>query len=213
MRLGSSTDPPPRPAGSRFLWWVAVPTVRLASKTLWRLRVDRGSGFPRAPFVIAANHYSFLDPAIVGVAFGRRAAFLALVDLFGNYRMLDWTLDRFGVIPVGRGVVPLGAVRAALAHLAGGGIVAVFPEGTRVRRFGDVPIRRGAAWLAARTGVPLVPVAVIGTDAVLGLENRLRRGSVRVVVGPALTAAGARLEDIEDLSRRWQKWMASVLNA
>ncbi|CAN5833971.1 hypothetical protein BH23ACT5_BH23ACT5_04300 [soil metagenome] len=175
------------------------------------MRVEQGPGFPSGPFVIAANHHSLLDSVIVGAVFGRHAAFLALSDLFVNYRLLDWALRQFGVIPVGRSVVPLGAVRAAMDHLAEGGVVGIFPEGTRVVRFGDVPVRRGAAWLAARSGVPLVPVALIGTGVVLGLDNRLQRGRVRVGVGPALTAAGAGTGDIEDLRRRWQEWMVSVL--
>jgi 1-acyl-sn-glycerol-3-phosphate acyltransferase len=177
---------------------------------MWGLRVE-GAGFPPPPFVIAANHHSFLDAPLVGAAYGRRQRFLTLVDLFGNYRLLDWTLRTFEVIEVQRGGVPLQAVRTALGFLQSGGVVSVFPEGIRAVRFGDVPPRRGAAWLAVRSGVPLVAVAVIGTGEVLGTDNRLHRGRVRVVVGPSFRSGGKGREAVDDLHRQWIEWISSVV--
>lgn len=177
----------------------------------WRLRVDRGNGFPEPPFVLAANHYSFLDSPLVGSVYGDRVRFIALVDLFGNHRSMDWLLDAFEAIPVRRGAVPLGTVRESLAHLADGGVVGLFPEGIRVHRFGDAGFRRGAAWLAARAGVPLVAVAVKGTDRVLGVDNKLHRGRVEVVVGPALRPTGSDPASIDDLTGRWVDWVGSTL--
>ncbi|HKX75527.1 MAG TPA: lysophospholipid acyltransferase family protein, partial [Acidimicrobiia bacterium] len=148
----------------RFAWWVVFPTIKVVAKLAWRLRIDRPADFPDPPFVVAANHHSFLDPALVGAAYGKRQRFFALADLFGNYRLLDWILRTFEVIEVSRGTVPLGPLRQALRHLEEGGVVGVFPEGTRAWRFGDVSPRPGAAWLAVRTETPLVPVAVIGSE-------------------------------------------------
>jgi hypothetical protein len=112
--------------------------IHFVSKVLWRLRIDYGEGFPDTAFVIAANHSSFLDPPIVGGVFRRRVRFLTLGDLFGNYRLLDLALRTFEVIEVRRGAIPLGALRQALDHLGEGGVVAVFPEGTRAWRFGEI---------------------------------------------------------------------------
>jgi 1-acyl-sn-glycerol-3-phosphate acyltransferase len=176
---------------------------------MWGLRFE-GAGFPPPPFVIAANHHSFLDAPLVGAAYGHRQRFLTLVDLFGNYRLLDWTLRTFEVIEVRRGSVPLGPIRTAIGYLRAGGVVSVFPEGIRAVRFGDVPLRRGAAWLAVRTGVPLVAVAVIGTGEVLGTDNRLHRGRIRIVVGPSLRP-GEGPHAVDDLHRRWAAWIASVV--
>jgi len=192
-------------------WTFGPAVIRVASRIAWRLTIDRGSGFPQPPFVIAANHHSFLDPPLVGAVYGRRARFIALFDLTGLHRPLDWALDSFEVIPVRRGTVPLGPMRQSLSHLAGGGVVALFPEGTRVGRFGDGLLKPGAAWLAVRAGVPLVAVAVTGTDRVLGLDNKFRRGRVKVIVGPTLHHQGSGREAVNDLMNRWRDWIASVV--
>lgn len=197
----------------RFAWWVAFPIIKVVGRLAWSLRIDRHAEFPHPPFVIAANHHSFLDPALVGAAYGKRQRFFALVDLFGNYRLLDWTLRTFEVIEVSRGTVPLGPLRQALRHLEEGGVVGVFPEGTRAWRFGDVPPRPGAAWLAVRTGTPLVPVAVIGSERVLGVDNRLHRGRIRVVVGPPLHPSGRGREAVDLLNEQWKQWISSALGS
>jgi 1-acyl-sn-glycerol-3-phosphate acyltransferase len=191
---------------------VALPTIRAGARVAWRLTVDRGGGFPDPPFVVAANHFSFLDPPLVGAVYGKRARFLALVDLYGNHRTLDWALDRFEVITVRRGAVPLGAVRQCLSHLAAGGVVGMFPEGIRVERFGEAGFKPGAAWLAGRAGVPLVAVAVTGTDRVLGVDNKLHRGRVGVVVGPTLHPTGTDRAAVADLTRRWANWVGETLS-
>lgn len=195
---------------SRSAWWIARPTIRAVATALWRVKTS-GEPFPTAPFVIAANHHSFLDPPIVGAAYGRRQRFITLVDLFGNYRSLDWILRTFEVIEVRRDTVPLSPLRQALTHLHNGGVVTVFPEGTRVWRFGDIQPRHGAAWLAVRARVPLVPVAVVGTDRVLGVDNKLHRGTVRVIVGEALHPIGADRAAVHDLTARWKAWIGFAL--
>lgn len=198
---------------SRISWQVAPRVIHLVSTVAWRLRIDYGEGFPEPPFVIAANHSSFLDPPMVGAAYRRRIRFLSLVDLFGNYRALDLALKTFEVIEVKRGSIPLRALRQALDHLAQGGVVAVFPEGTRAWRFGDKPVALGAAWLALRADVPLVPIAIGGTDKVLGVDNRLRRGRINVFVGPALIPEGRGRQAAHDLTVRWAEWIRSRLPA
>lgn len=197
---------------SRIIWPLALPTIRAGARLAWRLRIDRGQGFPDPPFVIAANHFSFLDPPLVGAVYGKRARFIALADLYGNHRSLDWALDGLEVITVRRGTVPLGAVRQCLSHLIAGGVVGMFPEGIRVVRFGDAGFRPGAAWLAVRAGVPLVAVAVTGTDRVLGVDNKLHRGSVGVTVGPTLHPTGTDRAAVADLTRRWADWVEETLS-
>lgn len=185
--------------------------IHFVSTIAWRLRIDYGIGFPDPPFVIAANHTSFLDPPMVGAAYRRRMRFLSLIDLFGNYRILDLALKTFEVIEVRRASIPLRALRQALDHLGQGGVVAVFPEGTRSRWFGNKPFALGAAWLALRAQVPLVPIAIGGTDRVLGADNKLRRGRISVFVGPALYPEGSGREAAQDLTERWAAWISSRL--
>ncbi len=198
---------------NRVAWRIASPTIRGVSWLVWRLSIANSDGFPKPPFVIAANHFSFLDPPMIGAAFNGRVRFLALADLFGPYRLLDLALNTFEVIPVRRGSRSLGAVREALNHLRHGGVIAVFPEGTRARRFGDLPFARGAAWLAVQANVPLVPVAISGTEVVLGIDNRLRRGRISIEVGPAMHPQGSGRPEVDRLTGQWVDWVRAALAA
>lgn len=162
--------------------------------------------------MVAANHHSFLDPLLVGAVIGHRVRFIALSDLTGNYRLVDLAMDAYGYIPVTRGIVPLGTIRRALGHLGTGGVVGLFPEGTRHYRFDPDNSLPGAAWLATRADVPLVPVAIHGTDVVLGVDNRLGRGRIRVTIGPALRHRGQGREAVDDLTARWGAWVAQRLD-
>lgn len=168
------------------------------------MRVEYETELPPPPFVLAANHYSHFDPPVIGAALGMRVRFLALDDLFAANRLLDWLITGFGAIPTPRYRHPVRAVRTALAALDADEVVGVFPEATRVSHWGIVPPKRGAAWLASRAGVPLVPVAIVGTGKVFGLENRLRRFPIRVVFGEPL---GAKSGTVEDLTKAWTRWM------
>ncbi|MGH8874754.1 MAG: lysophospholipid acyltransferase family protein, partial [Acidimicrobiia bacterium] len=162
---------PSMPWPGRAIWRASWPALWLAGRVLWSLEIRREAAPPSPPFVVAANHFSHLDPPLVGVALRQPVTFLALDELFGAHALLDLALHTFGTVPVPRGKVALGALRAALGHLQAGRVVGLFPEGRRVATWGDEPARRGAAWLAVRREVPLVPVAVIGTHRVLGVDR------------------------------------------
>jgi 1-acyl-sn-glycerol-3-phosphate acyltransferase len=181
--------------------------VRTAGRLGFSLRYQKPVTLPRPPFVLASNHYSHLDPPAIGAVLGTPIRFLALDDLFGANRFLAGFLPTAGVITVSRRTASIAGVRTALAHLDAGEAVGVFPEGTRVRRWGDQPPRRGAAWLAVRAGVPLVPVAVLGTGKAMGLDNRPHRAPIRVVVGEPMPAG----DDSFELTRRWADWVGEQL--
>lgn len=209
----SRPDPRERRIRTRLAWSLGLPAIRTAARVTWGMRAQVGAGFPPPPFVIASNHLSFLDPPLIGAVYGSRVRFLALAELFGNHRLLDLMMDAFEVIEIRRNTVPLGPLRQCLAHLREGGVVAVFPEGTRVTRFGDVGFRHGAAWLSARAGVPLVGVAVTGTDRALGLDNKMHRGQIEVVVGPTWHPPGTDREALGDITLEWADWIRSVVEA
>jgi 1-acyl-sn-glycerol-3-phosphate acyltransferase len=138
---------------------------------------------PDGPLVVAANHFSHLDPVVVSVGIGRPIRYLAVDELYGNSRFFDGLTLWLGAIPMSRTRVPLGALRLALAELAEGGVVGLFPEGVRVWSWGEVAPKRGAAWLAARAGVPLLPVAITGSGDAMGRgTTRIARRPVRVSV-------------------------------
>ena len=168
----------------RVLWTLAWPPARMLA-AWFPYSVVRRCSLPAGPYVAAINHLSHLDPPMAGLALRRPVRFLALDELWGNSRILDGILHLFGAIPLPReGRYPVRALKAALRHLEAGGAVGVFPEGRRVRRWGDAPLAGVAAWLAIRVGVPLVPVVVWGTQRAMPLDTmRIRRAPIRVVVG------------------------------
>lgn len=195
-------------AQNRLLWHVSVPIVGGVARTFFSMKVEREADLPEPPYVVAANHYSHFDPPAIGAALKKPMRFLALEDLFGINALLDGLINGYGAIPTPRQRRPIAAVRAALAALHAGESVCVFPEATRVSHWGTLVPKRGAAWLALRAEVPLVPVAVVGTGKAMGLDNKIRRAPLRVVVGRAIPPTG----DSTALISRWADWMTAQIN-
>ncbi|MCE2530577.1 MAG: 1-acyl-sn-glycerol-3-phosphate acyltransferase [Acidimicrobiia bacterium] len=147
--------------------------------------VVRRARLPKGPFVAVINHFSLLDPPIAGLAIRRPVRFLALDEIWGVHRALDAVLVLFDSIPVSRSDrQAVGALRAALRHLESRHPIGVFPEGRRVAVWGEMPLKTGAAWLAIRASVPVVPVAIWGSQHAMPMDGmRIRRAPIRVVVG------------------------------
>lgn len=165
------------------------------SKLLLRLILLLGFGFrvdgrghepPAGPVIVVSNHLSDLDPLVVGTALRRRVTFMAKHELF-QVPGVRWWIRACGAFPVRRGVPDRQALRTALGILQRGGVLVMFPEGTRGRDRTLRPPEPGAALLARRTGAALLPVAVLGTDVVLPRDaHRLRLGRITVRIGPPL---------------------------
>ncbi len=181
----------------------------------WRSGYERrGAAIPRGPVVIAANHYSNVDPVVVSITVDRHVRYLAVDELFGMSAFFDGLTHWLGAIPMSRTRAPLGALRTALAELSAGGTVGVFPEGVRVWVWGETRPRRGAAWLARRAGVPLIPVAIAGTDQVMGRGGHgIARARVTVVVcDPILPADFAATPDpLGAMTDEWTRRIGSAL--
>ena len=137
------------------------------------------------PVIIAANHRSFLDPFVIATIARRPLYYVAKEELFTR-RWCAWILNALGACPVSRGSGDRDRVDTAKAILARGDAVLIFPEGTRIRPGALGRPRRGVGRLALETGAPVVPVAVIGTEAVRR-GWRIRPHKVRIRVGRALT--------------------------
>jgi len=140
---------------------------------------------PRSgPLLLASNHRSFLDPFVIGTLVRRPVYYMAKRELFEK-RWQAWVLNALGAFPVDRGAGDRDAMSTAREILARGDCVVVFPEGTRVRGGPLHDPRRGIGRLALESGAPVVPVAVIGSDAVRR-GWRIRPRKVRLRVGAPL---------------------------
>lgn len=153
--------------------WISKFLVRLP----FRVRIHRAGKVPRSGgVVLVANHSSMVDgPLLLGML-PRSASFLIKQEMFRG--ALGWFLRRIGQLSIRRGEVNREPLLAAVRLLRAGGIVGVFPEGTR----GDGPVgdaQHGAAWLARTSGACLLPVACRGTRRP---EGRRRRFLPRVDV-------------------------------
>ena len=136
------------------------------------------------PVIVAANHRSFLDPFVIATMVRRPMYYVAKKELFSR-PWQAWVLNALGAFPVDRGAADGEMIETAKAILGRGDIVLIFPEGTRTRPGALGHPKRGVGRLALESGVPVVPVAVIGTEDVRK-GWRIRPRKVRIRAGRAL---------------------------
>jgi 1-acyl-sn-glycerol-3-phosphate acyltransferase len=136
------------------------------------------------PVILAANHRSFLDPFVIACMTRRPLYYVAKQELFRN-RLQGFALNALGAFPVDRGNADGEMLETARAVLARGDALLIFPEGRRVRRGPLGRARRGVGRLALETGAPVVPIAVMGTEAVRR-GWRVRPHRIRIRAGRAL---------------------------
>jgi 1-acyl-sn-glycerol-3-phosphate acyltransferase len=157
----------------------------------------------RGPWIVTANHASYLDGFALTAALPVEGAFLAKKELRDS-PLARLLLERLGTLFVerfdpDRGLDDLGRAMVALER---GESLLFFPEGTFDRAPGLRAFRLGAFFLAARTGVPIVPVAIRGSRSILRALNWFpRKGTIRVTIRPPIApdgddwAAAVRLRD------------------
>jgi 1-acyl-sn-glycerol-3-phosphate acyltransferase len=150
--------------------------------------------------ILAANHVSYVDPLFIGVALAdRQLHFLAKEELF-RFPVFGALIRGLNAFPVRRGQGDRGAIRQCLRLLAEGEILLMFPEGTRGDGMALLEAEGGIGFLAARSGCPVVPVYVQGTDHVLPRGKRIPRlRAVTVYFGRPLRLAA-------DANRRDSRW-------
>ena len=135
------------------------------------------------PVILAPNHCSFLDPPILQLCIPRNLSFLMTEPLFRTWG-LRWFFHFWGVLPVPLHGQAGGAMKGALQALSEGRSVVIFPEG-RISDDGRLQdAQGGVALLIARAGVPVVPVAILGTHQAMPRGALLPRpGRIRVRFG------------------------------
>jgi 1-acyl-sn-glycerol-3-phosphate acyltransferase len=151
---------------SRWFYALVRGIVSPLFRLYFRMHISGADCIPsEGPAVVAPNHKSFWDSFFIGVCTRRHVRFMAKTELIeARYGRL---LVRLGAFPVRRGQADADALETARTILRQGGLLALFPEGTRVRDPEELGHpRRGAGRLALETGAPLVPCAITGTEKI-----------------------------------------------
>jgi len=162
-------------------------SARLFSRAVSRISIEGAlDAIPRdGPVILAANHASNLDVPVIGSwlipRLGRRIHWLGKKELF-DWPVIGWIAANGGVHPVDRGAADVEAFRLAQRILDEGHVLFVFPEGTRSPDGALQAARDGIALLALRTGAPIVPIGISGSDRVWPKGQRLPHPGGRVTV-------------------------------
>lgn len=115
----------------------------------------------RGAVIAAANHVSMWDPIVVGAVFPRPVHFMAKAELYEK-AWLAWFFTRLNAFPVNRGSADRVAMRHSLHVLEDEQVLGIFPEGTRYNS-SELKAHTGVAWIALKSGAPVVPIACVGT--------------------------------------------------
>jgi 1-acyl-sn-glycerol-3-phosphate acyltransferase len=182
-----------------LIWYAfARGLVEIVCRLYWRVKVvDRHKLPTSGPFVIAPVHRSNVDTLLAGCLTHRRVRFMGKDSLW-KYRWSGALFSSLGGFPVQRGMPDREALRVCEAAVKGGEPVVLFPEGTRQSGPQLHPLFEGAAFVAARAGVPLVPVGIGGSEwAMPKGSKRISPVKVVMVVGDPIVApsreAGGRV--------------------
>jgi 1-acyl-sn-glycerol-3-phosphate acyltransferase len=182
---------------------VAKAAVQAFARLTFRFRVIGAEKVPRTGgLLVVANHISNLDPPLLGVAVPRPISYMAKKELFAM-PILKQLLPHLNAFPVDRQAGGTAALRASLRMLKEGRCVGIFPEGGR-NVTGTNEEKAGAAFLAAASGVPIVPAAIVGT-------RKLRPfARVTVVFGDPFTVERNRQSDAGDLEKKATEIMQRI---
>jgi 1-acyl-sn-glycerol-3-phosphate acyltransferase len=144
-------------------WSIVSPALH----TYWRLNIYGAENVPQSGGLIAvSNHASYFDPPILSNCVGRPVAFMAKEELF-KIPVFKQGIQLYGAYPVKRQMGDRAALRAATTAIESGWIAAIFLQGTRSPDAKITDPKLGAAWIAAKTKVPLLPVSLWGTEKIL----------------------------------------------
>jgi 1-acyl-sn-glycerol-3-phosphate acyltransferase len=183
------------------------------------LRVEGVDRLPvSGPFILASNHHNYLDGVVLGVAAPRPISFLVMPRVFRATPLHPPFHRRIGSIPVALERPDPGAIKRVLQVLEAGRVVGIFPEGPFSQEGRLVGGRPGAAMVALRAGVPVVPAAIEGTyEALCGRRFYLpRRRPLAVRFGEPIHLGRPRRGPItrterDDTTRRIMSEIAALL--
>lgn len=176
----------PRPSVARcgFIWRTLQCFCDLVARNYFDYKT-RGELFvPKTGgALIVSNHQSHLDPVLVSIRLNRPLSYMAKKELFKN-PILSWVIRSLNAFPIDRGRGDVGAMKQSIEILKNGGMLNVFPEGTRSKDGQLRPLQSGVALLIRRAKVPVIPAIIYGSFRTW--NNLPRPGHIRVLYGPPM---------------------------
>lgn len=160
--------------------------------------------------IVLSSHQSHLDPLLLGLAADRRLSSLARSSLY-RFRPFGFMIAALGAVPIDRNASMVTAMKTVVRRLEGGAAVIIFPEGTRTAtgRLGEM--KSGFALLAKRSGVPIVPVAIVGAFECWPRTRILPRpGRVRLEFGRLLRPQAIQTMDERTLRDECARMIAEL---
>jgi 1-acyl-sn-glycerol-3-phosphate acyltransferase len=149
-----------------FLWTTIRVLVKIVFAIIARVRLSGLENVPaEGPFIIASNHLSWFDVPLIPIYFSRPVSYMAKEETFQS--RIGWLVRFLGAFPVKRGEADRQALRAASEQLKEGNIIVIFPEGTRSKTHTMARGHSGLGMIALRSGAPVLPVAVSGSEKLL----------------------------------------------
>ena len=190
-----------------FKWSVVSPMLHV----YFRGRIYGAENVPQTePIIVASNHASYFDPPIVSCCVRRPVAFMAKEELF-TIPVFKQAISLYGAYPVKRGLADRSAIRAAMNALQQGWAAGIFLQGIRTADARITEPKLGAALIAAKVGVPILPLSLRGTEKILQPGSALPR-PVPVTVRIGKPIAAPRSTKREELHAVTQK-CAEIINA
>jgi 1-acyl-sn-glycerol-3-phosphate acyltransferase len=167
---------------TRRLVWLMVHTIRVG--LFGRIQVLGRDHIPRqGPYIVLTNHVDILDTGVILMAFPLMDWSYFIGEKWRSHLLLGPFLTLMGAVYIRKREPNLQVFRSALEVLRGGGVLGIAPEGGRSRERSLSMGQDGAAFLAHRAGVPVLPVGLVNTDRVFDNWKRLRRTTAEVRVG------------------------------
>ncbi len=150
-------------------WWKATRMLgKPATKLLWRVKLEGIEHLPDdGPAIIAPNHISFIDSTFLLMLLPRQITFVGKAEYMDSWKT-KYLFPAIGMIPIDRrgGKSSVAALDAACGILERGGWFGIYPEGTRSRSGELHKGHTGVARVALRTGAPIIPTGIVGTDRI-----------------------------------------------
>lgn len=159
----------------------------VVGRLVWRVTFEGAENVPtEGPFIMAPVHRSNIDFAMISCVTERKMRFMGKDSLW-KVKWFGRLITTLGAYPVHRGVADREALRSTIDILKGGEPLVLFPEGTRRSGPTVENLYEGACYVAARAGVPLVPVGIGGSEGALPKGTKIPRPvKVHLVVGPPI---------------------------